>query len=168
MSKGPKNPYKDDPVLGTRPRKPLTREEAVKVIAALFEFHGITEPDKDPLALGKLAICLAHEFVPALRPRKRAGRPLNYSARDIMFAYIEYGWMEKETGWSTTAAIIEKMAEDDIWQDRGFGKTKKEVLQALRYILTDRINQPEITPSVLKEFQELFAAVGVTQKPQRH
>ena len=166
MSKGPKNPYKDDPVLCTRPKKPLTVEEARDVIGALCAFHGISE--KDPAALGKLAICLAHEFVPALRPRKRAGRPADHSARDIMWAYIEYGQMKKEAGSSSTAAIIEKMTEDKFWQDMGLGKTQEEVKETLRYILTDRINQPEIASSVRKEFQKLIGAMEVIKKPHRH
>jgi hypothetical protein len=85
-----------------------------------------------------------------------------------MFAYIEYGWMEKETGSSSTAAIIEKMAEDKFWQDMGLGKTQEEVKETLRYILTDRINQPEIASSVRKEFQKLIGAMEVIKKPHRH
>jgi len=78
--------------------------------------------------------------------------------------------MKRETKLSSTEAIIKKMAEDEFWQDPdiGLGKTQDEVLQALRYILTDRINQAEIAPSVLKEFQKFIARLEATKKPHRH
>ncbi len=173
MSKRPENPYKGHPVLGIRPTKPLTREEALKVIDALYEFHGISE--KDPAALGKLAIFLAHLFVPALRPQKSRRRPPIHSAHDIAFVHSEYVRVKHETGLSNTDTIIKKMAEDKFWQDPvgGFGKNKKETVETLRYILTDRIKQPEIKLAVLKDIREtlarlekLFPELKLTKKSQ--
>ncbi len=168
MSKAPKNLYKDHPVLGVRPKKPLTLEETRDVLAALCAFHGISE--KDPAALGKLAICLARQFVPALRPRKAAGRPRNHSPHDMMWVLVEYNQMKRETGLSSNAAIIKKMAEDEFWQDPdiGLGGAEEEVLQALRYILTDRIKRPDIAPLVREEVRKFVAALEATKKSQRH
>jgi len=163
------NPYKGHPVLGKRPNKRPTREEALKVLNGLFEFHDIAEPDKDPLAFAKLVICLAHEFVPALQPQKR-GRPRDHTVRDIMWAYLEYGRVRLETGLPSEMAIIERMAEDvEFWQEMGLGETKKKIGEQLRYILTDRIKQPDIAPLVMKEFRKLLVQLEeATKKAHRH
>jgi hypothetical protein len=156
MTNRRRNPYSGHPILGKRPNCPLTNEEVHQRLVALCEYHGIADPENDPMALAKLAFCLAKHHVPGMQPTRPGGRPPKRTISDMTFALMQFCGFQRETG-ECDSVVIKKMAEDDLWREWGFGNTVRKRNDTLRYIM-QRVNEADIAPKIDREISNYMAA----------
>ena len=158
MTKRPPNHYARNPLLGTRPKRSLKNDEIQERLLALCVHHGIAQPLDDPMALAKLAYCLAITHVPGFRPQRRRGRPIERSASDMYWAMLDFCRLKRELRLDTDHAVIRHMARDPYYIEIGFGSDPKGVRETLRYML-QRAREPDFAKQMLDEGEKFMAAL---------
>jgi hypothetical protein len=127
------NPYQGNPLLGQRPNRRLTSEEVRERYIAVFQHYGISDPENDPKAIYKLVNLLLVTHVPGFQPKPSGGRPKKRTPSDVAAFVIELIQNQRKFGNAPLQTTLKEMSKDPWWAKNGFGDTKKDVLQAMRY-----------------------------------
>ncbi len=157
MSKCAPNPYRDNPLLGERPRQGLTREDELKRFLALFEHHGISDLPNDPDAAIKLAYSLARTFVPGFQPERRRGVKEKWDTFERVMILLEYCRIQNESPQKGAIKILQEMAGHPDYQERGL------TYNALKSII-HRTKHPKKRDELLSEIQTLLECLAATSR----
>ncbi len=158
MTKRAPNPYRGNPLLGERPKHALTREDEHKRFLALFEHHGISDPQNDPYAAIKLAYSLARTFVPGFQPERRRGVKEKWDAFERVMILQEYCRIKNESPEKGDGEILQEMAEYPEYQEQGL------TYNSLKSIIR-RTKNPEKQDELLSASQYLLDLLSAAARP---
>jgi len=157
------NPYQGSPLLGQRPNRRLTRDEVRERYAAIFLHYGISDFESDPKAIYKLVNFLLEAHVPGFQPKPPGGRPKKRSPFDVATLVIELLKYSHKTN-APLQTMLKEMSKDPWWAKNGFGKTKKDVLEAMRHETQELKNPEKLTPiNKIIEEVELACLISMSQ-----